>query len=670
MATELRTTACVMDCPDACALEVSVSDGRVERISPGKGHPDTAGFICTKVSRFDRRLYHEDRLLHPERRSGPKGSGRYTRISWDEAIGEITDRFSAIGREFGPEAILPYSYGGSNGKLSDGLLDSLYFAKLGASRLAKTICAAPTSLVASGMYGKMPGVPFSDYPLARCIVIWGANPKASNIHLVPYLKQAKREGAYVVVVDPTKNFSAQEVDLHVQVMPGADLPLALALIKIWADGGKVDTAFLEQHADGSHVLLEAAEDWTADRAAVASGVPAAIIREFADVYADAQPAVIRCGWGPERNRNGGQAVAAIMAMPALLGKFGVRGGGYTMSNSGVVEDKPVFEMPPWNTRIVNMTQLGKALTGAIDPQLRGLFVYNSNPVATTPDQNRIIEGFSREELFTVVLDQVRTDTAALADIVLPATTFLEHWDTRVGYGSNVLLGARPVIPAAGEARSNHDVFAALGRAMGWDDEPFGWDQETSFEKLTMAVSLDGAPADVDRLKSGGVQPVFSAPPVQLGTVFPRTSDGKIHLAPAALGDSPYAYDPIEDSQHPLALISPSSRKMISSTFGEFNYPELFVDMHADDAATRRIGDGDRVRVFNELGEVRCRARVRGKVRAGVVSMPKGAWRKSSLNGMTSTALTPATINVVGGAACFNDARVEVALEEARLPPTD
>ncbi len=649
-----------MDCPDTCSLDVSVVNGRVQSIGAGSGNPDTDGFICTKVRRFTRRQYHDDRLLYPERRIGPKGSGRYERISWDDAIGEITTRFRATAEEWGPEAILPYHYGGSNGKLSDERLDHLYFAKLGASRLGKTICAVPTTLVAQGMYGRMPGVPFAEYANAQCIVIWGANPKASNIHLVPYLKAAKRNGAFVIVVDPARNFSEQEVDLHLEVLPGADLPLALGLIKIWRDRGMLDSVFLKEHCVDADALLNAANAWPVDRAAEAAGVARSDIETFAEQYAKASPAVLRCGWGLERNVNGGQAVAAVIAMPALLGKFGVPGGGYTMSNGGAYRfTHPPVPIPEWRTREINMTQLGAVLTEPLDPPVKGLFVYNANPVATTPDQNRVIRGLERDDLFTVVFDQVRTDTARYADIVLPATTFLEHWDVRVAYGAYVVGGTQPVVTPEGEPQSNHDVFAALGRAMGWEDEPFHWDQETAFRKVAEAVSANGDAMDVDRLADGAVQRTYTGGVVQFETVFPRTPDKKVHLTPDVLGAEPYQYREVGNSAFPLALISPANDKMVSSSFGEYNYPELFVDMHEDDAAARGIADRDTVRVFNDLGEVVCRARVRGKVRRGVVLMPKGAWRKSSMNGMTSTALCPATVNEVGGAARFNDARVEV-----------
>lgn len=663
MALEMRKTTCVMDCPDTCALDVRVHDGKVIQISGGTENPDTAGFICTKVSRFAQRLYHDDRLLYPLRRAGDKGSGTFTRISWDDAIGEIVARFSEVRDRWGGEAILPYHYGGSNGLLTDELIDHAFFARLGASRLAKTICAAPSGAVATGMYGKMAGVAFPDYPQAKCIIVWGANPKASNIHLVPYLRQAKENGAFIAVVDPMKNFSAREADLHLPIFPGSDLPVALAMIHFWAEQGLLDTAFLQNHTTGADKLLAAASTWNVAQAAEAARVPAQAIQELAERFAEATPAVIRCGWGVERNRNGGQALAAIMAIPALLGKFGVRGGGYTMSNSGAVPFKAASVTGDlrWQTRSINMTQLGQVLTGDLQPPIKAMIVYNCNPLATVPNQNLLLRGLARDDLFTVVFEQVMTDTAAYADILLPATTFLEHYDLRRGYGSYVIGGIAPVIRPLGEAKSNIEVFAALGRAFFGQVEPFNRSETELLAQISQNLPVENGPVNGTELAQGGVRPVKFAGenPVQFKTVFPRTGDGKANLAPACLGANPFSFEPVPVSKYPLALISPSTSKMISSTFGEFNYPELEMLIHPRDAARRRVANGDLVRVFNELGEVVCRARVSDRVRDGVVSMPKGAWRKSSANGMTSTALCPDTVNEVAGGACFNDARVEV-----------
>lgn len=451
MSTDTVRTTCTMDCPDTCGLEVAVTNGTIHSIRGTQDHPTTRGFICDKIAHFDRRVYHAERVLYPMRRSGPKGSGQFVRISWDEAIAEITARFQSIMQQWGGEAILPYHYGGSNGLLGDSFLDTLYFATLGASRMAKTLCAAPSTAVAMDMYGRMPGVAFEDYPLARCIIIWGANPKAANIHLVPLLRQAKKRGAFIAMVNPLQTFSPQEVALHLPVFPGTDLPVALAMIRLWTEAGQLDRQFLERHAGGLTPLLHQASAWSVERAAAAARVAPQDIRTLAAVYAASTPAVIRTGWGVERNRNGGHALAAILAMPALLGKFGVRGGGYTMSNSGAaqLDTSTIFGPVRWQTRIINQTQLGLALQGELRPPIKGLFVYNCNPAVTVPDQHAVLRGLAREDLFTIVFEQVMTDTARYADILLPAVTFLEQREIRRSYGSYVVGGVQPVIPPVG-----------------------------------------------------------------------------------------------------------------------------------------------------------------------------------------------------------------------------
>ncbi|MFQ5704377.1 MAG: molybdopterin-dependent oxidoreductase [Gemmatimonadales bacterium] len=610
---------------------------------------------------------HHDRLLHPMRRVSEKGVGRFERISWSEATDDITTRFRRIRRKWGGEAILPYHYGGSNGLVTDGLIDDLYFARLGASRITKTLCAATSGAVTEGMYGKMPGVAFQDYEHAKCIIIWGANPKVSNIHLVPFLKRAKRRGAFIAAVDPIRNFSAGEVDLHLSVRPGTDLVLALGLIKCWADNGRLDRDFVSTHARSVEPLLAAAQDWPLERAAEVVGVSESQIRRLAESYAAASPAVIRCGWGLERNRNGGRAIGAILAMPALLGKFGVRGGGYTLSNSSHTpfDRDDLFDVSEWQTRTFNQVELATVLQEATDPPVRALFVYNCNPAVTVPDQTAVIEALSNEDLFTVVFDQVMTDTAAYADILLPATTFLEHWDLRVSYGSYTVGGVRPVMPPRGEARSNPEVFAELGRAMGFEDSAFAWDGETAARRVAETISSNGAPLDFAELANGGsvARDSSGAGPIQFGDVFPLTADGRIDLCPSQLGPEPFRYESVYREQFPLSLVSPASSKMITSTLGEFNLQTLVVLLNPGDAASRGVETGDDVRVFNELGEVVCIARITDRVRKGVASMPKGAWRKMSRNGYTSTALCPAHVNDVGGGACFNDARVEVERQQ-------
>jgi anaerobic selenocysteine-containing dehydrogenase len=454
------------------------------------------------------------------------------------------------------------------------------------------------------------------------------------------------------------------VDLHLPVLPGADLPLALGLIRYWSKWGALDLPFLARHAEGLETLLAQAEMWTLEVTGAATGVAPADIELLAREYAERSPAVIRCGWGPERNRNGGHAVAAILAIPALLGKFGVRGGGYTMSNSGAVRFDRARVLGPidWTTRRLNQSQLGRQLGGELSPRVRALFVYNCNPVATAPEQVTVLAGLRRDDLFTVVFDQVMTDTARYADIVLPATTFLEHWDVRVGYGRYAVGLARPVIPPYVEARSNLDVFGLLGRAMGFTDEAFGWTEEQAAHRVLDALSShDGA--QLVPLDGGATwRPAFPDPtPIQFGTVFPLTAERTIDLAPAVLGPAPYRWDPVLPDRYPLSLVSPATAKTVNSTMGQYALEELCVELHPDDALARGIAEGDRVRVFNDVGEVVCRARVTDRIRSGVVLIPKGAWRASSGNGATATALCSADVNPVAGGACYNDARVEVRL---------
>lgn len=658
-------SVCPMDCPDTCSLDVEVSDGRVSKIRGSRVNPLTDDFICSKVANFTKRLYGKERLLYPMRRVGAKGEGRFERISWAEAMSLISESCTEIQSRWGGEAILPYSYGGSNGILGQDTSDKAFFAKLGASRLARTVCAMPTTEAAIGMYGKMAGVAFEDYVYSRCIIIWGVNPKASHIHLVPFLKQAKANGAKIVTIDPVRNFSARESDIHLPVFPGTDLAVALAMINYWHENKMLDWDFITQHTTGVEMLLEKAEAFSLKKAAHIARVEAADIEKIARLYAESEPAVMRGGWGLERNRNGGQAAAAILALPALLGKFGKRGGGYTLSNSGAYrfDGSKMVEAEAWNTRTINMNVLGKVLLEEKNPPIKMLFVYNCNPVATVPNQNAIIAGLQREDLFTVVFDQVMTDTAAFADVLLPAVTFLEQHEIKKAYGSYALQYSAPVIPALGEAKPNEEVFAMLGRAMGWEDEAFQENTHAYLRRAAHAIRGMGREISFEQLQRDKIA-FFDFPgqaPIQFVTAFPFTHDGKVHFAPTQLGGHPYEFLEEEiNPAYPLAMISPATDKAINSMMAEYMMPELYLEMNPDDAAARGLQNNETVRVFNTLGEVVCHLKIQADVRSGVVVMPKGAWRKASKNGKTSTALSPDTLNVVGGGACFNDARVEVA----------
>jgi anaerobic selenocysteine-containing dehydrogenase len=655
-------TACPLDCPDSCTLDVTLEKGRVVKLDGGHTNPATQGFICGKVRRFTDRLYGEDRLLYPAIRKGPKGQGVFTRVTWDEALDHIAHRMQEIRDTVGAEGILPFCYGGSTGLLTQDTADATLFRGFGTSRLARTVCAAPTGAASQALYGKMPSVTYGDYLHARLIVLWGVNPSASGIHLVPYLKAAQKAGARLVVVDPRATALARQADLHIAPRPGTDLPLALALHRFLFEGGFADEAFLAEHARGTADLRARASEWTIERAADVAGVGAAVLSRFAEMYQAASPALVRCGWGLERNRNGGSAAAAVLALPAVGGKFKVRGGGYSMSNSAALGIKAAAWMndtPEPRTRLVNMNHLGRALLEFNDPPVQMLFVYNCNPLATMPDQNRVLDGLKRDDLFTVVYDQVFTDTTRYADVVLPATTFLENYDIARGYGPISLQLVRPVIEPCGEARANAVVFSDLASRLGLGEA----EEET--DTLMRVTSRLPPELASELMETGTVTPPFEGVPIQFVDVFPRTEDRKIDLFPAALdAEAPaglYGYQPDPGTeQFPLALISPASEKTISSMLGELRKRAAVLQMNPADGTARGLATDDPVRVFNELGEVHCAVALNPDIRPGTVSLAKGLWRKSTYNGSTSNALVPDTLTDLGAGACFNDARVEVA----------
>jgi anaerobic selenocysteine-containing dehydrogenase len=656
-------TACPLDCPDSCTLDVTVENGRVVKIEGGDENPVTRNFICAKVRRFADRVYGEDRLLYPAVRTGAKGQGTFARVTWDEALDLIAGRMQEIRDTKGAEAILPFCYGGSNGLLTQDTNDAVLFRGFGTSRLARTVCAAPTGAANMALYGKMAGVTYQDYPHARLIILWGVNPAASGIHLVPYLRDAQKAGARLVVVDPRATSLARQADMHLAVRPGTDLPVALAIHRFLFEEGHADQTFLAEHTTGADALRSRAGEWTCERAADVAGIDAADLRRLAELYAATSPALVRCGWGLERNRNGGAAAAAILALPAVAGKFAVRGGGLSMSNSttlGIQAAAWMNDTPEPSTRVVNMNHLGRALLEYDNPSVDMLFVYNCNPLATMPDQNRVLQGLQREDLFTVVFDQVFTDTARYADVVLPSTTFLENYDIAKSYGSIGLQLVRPAIEPVAEARSNPEVFSQLAERLG-----VGAAEEEVDTLLRISSRL---PPDIgtELMERGSITPPYDGAPVQFVDVFPLTSDRKVHLFPEELdqqapgGFYSYRPDPATD-RYPLALISPASEKTVSSMMGELRQRAAMVQMNPEDAAARGLSHEDPVRVFNDLGEVQVPLAINKDIRPGTVSLAKGLWRKSTYNASTANALVPDSLTDVAGGACFNDARVEVAL---------
>ncbi len=662
---EILTSACPLDCPDSCSLDVTIRDGRVEAVDGNHLNPITAGFICGKVRHFPELIYGPDRVLYPAVRSGPKGSGEFRRVSWDEAIDRVAARLAAIRDESGGEAILPYCYGGSNGWLTQNGLDARFFFRLGASRLARTLCAMPAATASTGLYGKMPGVAFEDYPAARLIVLWGVNPAVTGIHLAPFIAQARANGAKLAVVDPRRTPFARQADLHLPLRPGTDLPVALAIIRWLFESGRADLDFLNTHARNWESLRERSQEWTFERAAEVAGVCVDEIAAIAELYAESRPAVIRCGWGPERNQNGGSAIAAILALPAVAGKFGVAGGGFTMSQSFAWDVDPMAGVaaPAPQTREINMNRLGEVLDPDFQPPISALFVYNCNPLSTVPEQNKIRAGLLREDLFTVVHEQVLTDTARYADVLLPATTFLEHAELRRSYGAMLAQYSQPVIDPVGEARSNHWLFGELCRRM---DLTRPGEPETPDDLVQAIVATSRSTAELAQsfAATGRAVPPCGQRPIPFVDVFPGTADRRIDLFASSLDQAStyglYTYLPIRESEKfPLSLISPSTSKAISSTLYQLVQGTVPLEMHPADARVRGIADGDGVRMFNDSGEVRCAAKINSDVRPGVVVMPKGLWARHTHNGQTTNALVPDTLSDVGGGACFNDSRVQI-----------
>ncbi len=674
---ERRSSACPLDCPDVCGLTVTVDDGRVVRVDGDRRGPITDGVVCGKVRNFADHMYGTDRVRTPLVRDGAKGAGSWRPVSWDDALSLVTERVKAIRSRSGAEAILPYHYGGSNGWLTEGGLASRFFRRLGSSNLDRTFCAAATTAAMRGMYGSVPGIALEDLEHAALIVLWAVNPSATSIHSVPVIRRARERGAKLVVIDPRRTPLAKAADLHLAVRPGTDLPVALAVAHALFTRGYADRSFLAARTTGAETLSARAAAWTLDAAAAEAGVSAADLDAFVELYATSSPAAIRVGWGLERNRNGGSAVAAVLALPAIAGKFGPRGGGYVLSNNdakwGITAEGGIAADPP-PTRTVNMSRIADALVNERDPRIECLFVYNCNPVATAPDQRALVEQLAREDLFVVVHDAVMTDTAALADVVLPATTFLEHRELRRGYGVMRMFDSPPVAARVGEARSNTELFAELLRRFELCRTDEQLDDAAVLEQI-FAASPEGASLRAQLDERGIATPPVGTHPRLFVDVQPDTPDAKIHLVPshldveAAATGGLYAYQPDPRSDaYPLALISPSLTTQISSTFGQLRDRPAELVIHPADAARRGLASGDPIRVWNVHGEVHCLATVSADTREGVCVLPKGLWRKHAANGYTANALIPFATADLGGQAAWNDARVQVArLSHQALP---
>jgi anaerobic selenocysteine-containing dehydrogenase len=710
--------ACPHDCPDACGVLITVEDGRATKIQGDPGHPVTRGFLCAKVAKYLDRVYSPDRVMYPMRRIAPKGltaggakagegaraTQSWERITWDEALDEIAARFRAIIAEFGSEAILPYSYGGTLGALNGASMDRRFFSRLGASQLERTICSSAGEAGLESVFGVKLGTEPEQFIHSRYIIAWASNIHGNNVHLWPFIAEARRKGAKLVVIDPYRTRTAACADWHLPINPGTDGALALAMMHVIIGEGLHDADYVAKYTLGFDHLVEKVKAYPPERAAQWTGIAAEDIRKLAREYATVRPSVIRLNYGVQRSEGGGMATRSIAMLPCIIGSLKEVGGGLHLSTSGAFglnndalrrpDLKPEDRQRP--PRLVNMVRLGEALNMLSDPPVKALFVYNSNPAAVCPNHNEVVRGLKRPDLFAVVHEQFFTDTTDYADIVLPATTFFEHKDLQTAYGHYYLQVSDQAIEPLGECRANVEVFRALAGRMGFQDPCFA---ETIDQMIDGALAssnpwLDGL--NRERLeREGQVRLNFSSqlpvagcqPETTPGTIqkahepfLPfakgnfRTPSGKAELyseAMIALGLDPVAeFTPPMESRHggqgkafPLELLARKSDNFLNSTFS--NLPSVqtmeetnLLEMHSADARARGIADGETVRVYNRRGEIFLKARVDGAVQSGVVSA-KLNWAKLGPGFRNVNVLTSEKLSDLGNSATFYSVLVEV-----------
>jgi anaerobic selenocysteine-containing dehydrogenase len=675
----IRHSVCALDCPDACSLHVTVDDrGHALKLRGDPNHPVTRGFLCGKVAQYLEREYHPERLLRPLRRAGKKGEGRFEEISWDEALDTVASRLEQIAVVDGPEAVLPYSYGGTMGLLNGAGMDRRFFHRLGASRLDRTICASAGGTALTMSQGIKLGTEPEQFVHSKLILAWGANILGTNVHLWPFIVEARRQGARLYVIDPIKNRTGRAADRHYSINPGSDLALALGLAHQILANGWQDAGYIANYTEGFSEFACLAADYPPERVSLLTGIPAPEIVELAREYAHTRPAVIRVNYGAQRSERGGSAIRAICALPVLTGSWREIGGGLQLSTSGAFEfDKAALERPDLQrksslgreARLINMSELGKELLERTGPPVRALVVYNSNPAAVAPNQNAVIAGLRREDLFTVVLEQFQTDTADYADIVLPATTFLEHTDLYLAYGHYYLQLARQAVARPGDVRSNVEIFRLLAARMGFTDSCFDDTEDDMIRQMLASGSpyLEGITLErLDREHFVRLAVSESGAPFQpFAAGGFRTASGRFEFGGSSLRYSAPAEsrfgDPTLRQRFPLELVSAKHDDSMNSTFGHregVDGATAFADLHSEDAAVRGIRDGTRVRLFNDRGFCYCDARISDAVQPGVVRVPSVRWNKSSPEGMGVNRLTSDRLTDLGAAATFYSCLVE------------
>jgi anaerobic selenocysteine-containing dehydrogenase len=681
MMTRIVRAACPHDCPDTCAIRVTVQDGRAVKVQGDPDHPPTHGALCTKVSRYPERTYHAERVLHPMKRVGPKGAGQFVRVEWAEALADIASRLKAIAAH-DPEAIVPYSYAGTMGLVQGESMAGRFFHRLGASLLDRTICSSAGGDAVQATYGAKIGMHLEFYAESRLILIWGSNSIASNLHFWTFAQAAKRNGAKLICIDPRRTETADKCHQHIALLPGTDGALALGLMHELVVNDWLDHDYIARHTDGWPALRERALQWPPERAAAVCGITADEVRGLARDYGTTRPAAIRLNYGMQRVRGGGNAARLIAILPCLVGAWRDRAGGLLLSASGwfkPVRNDAALQRPDLlagrRPRTINMSTIGDDLLrpaddpradgSAFGPKIEALIVYNSNPVAVAPDSSKVVRGFAREDLFTVVLEHFMTDTADHADYVLPATTQLEHLDVHASYGHTyVMINERAIVPL-GEAKPNTQIFRELAGAMGWVDACFADDDE-----MLARSAFKPEHVDFDRLREQGwfKLPIPDAPLAD--GRFP-TANGRCTIDSAEHGVPDFvanyesaASAPELAARFPLAMISPPARNFLNSSFVNVKSlrdieGEPIVEMHELDASPRGIEGGRMVRVFNDRGSYLCRAVVSRRARPGVVNGLGVWWRKLGAGGTNVNELTHQRLTDIGRAPSFYDCLVDV-----------
>jgi anaerobic selenocysteine-containing dehydrogenase len=672
---DIRHSVCALDCPDCCSLLVTVENGKGTKLRGNPEHPVTRGFLCGKVAQYLEREYSPGRLLYPQRRIGAKGEGRFDRISWDDALDTIAARLRTIAREFGPESILPYSYAGTMGLLNGSGMDRRFFHRLGASRLDRTICSSAGGVGLTRALGFRYGTEPEQFRHSKLILAWGANILGTNVHLWPFIMEARRNGAKLYTIDPRRNRTGAASDRHYFINPGSDTALALAMMHVIIFENLYDADYVERYTEGFDSLRERVRPWTPQRAAELTGLGAEEIAGLAREYATTRPAAIRVNYGVQRSERGAMAVRTIALLPALTGSWKEVGGGLQLSTSQAFQfNRAGLERADLQqkalgreARLVNMTELGQALTTLDRPPVKAIVVYNSNPAAIAPNQNAVLAGFRREDLFTVVLEQFQNDTADYADILLPATTFLEHTDLYLAYGHYYLQLARPALDAPGEAKSNVEIFRLLAERMGFDDPCFRDSEDDMIRTLLdsehpfiKGITLE----ELDQQHSVRLRLPEPFLPFAEGGFGNGT--GRCNFKAEAL-----EYTPPVESRHgdtalrqkyPLELISPKNDDSMNSTFGHRDAVDLqtaILHLSREDASRRGIHDADQVRVYNDRGACLLLARVDETVRPGVVCAPAVRWAKRAPAARNVNAVTSERLTDAGGGPTFYSCLVEV-----------